>query len=363
LEKLKILMVAHSYPPYVGGLSYVVDNLSRRLADRGHDVEVVTLDIGDGLPRLEERNGVIIRRFRGYAPAGGYFIPSRGFSEYLSIAKADVYHLHNIGALTVPVAWFAIRRKKHSYALTPHLHRSGYTWHAALLWKPYKLIAKKIIREAKVTHSVSRYEAGLIKKEYHVDPVIVPNGISEDVLKYTWKPPNDELVITYAGRMEHYKRVDDIIKTAAILANRNPAIKIQVRLIGKGPALPKALSLAGRLGVKVEHYNFLPRKEYLELLATSTVFVNLSRYEAYSIVTAEALAIGVPAVIVKPWGETFKDIPKAYIINSGTPEETAKAVLKALEAPVDSKPKPGQIPTWIEVAEKIVEQVYAKLLE
>ncbi len=104
LEKLQVVMVAHSYPPYIGGLSYVVDNLSKALAEMGHLVEVVTLDTSGKLPRVEERRGVVVYRFRGYAPDGGYFAPSPGFVKHIARSSGDVYHLHNIGALTVPVA-------------------------------------------------------------------------------------------------------------------------------------------------------------------------------------------------------------------------------------------------------------------
>ena len=355
---LRVLMVAHSFPPYVGGLSYVVENLSRELVSMGHRVEVVTLDIGDGLPPVEERDGVLVRRFRGYAPDRGYFIPSRSFINYVSEAEADVYHLHNIGALTVPAAWLALRRKKRDYVITPHYHRSGYTWHAALLWRPYKLIARRILREARAVHTVSRYEAELVKQSFGVDSIVVPNGVSRDVLGYKWSPPRRP-VIVYAGRMEHYKRVDRLVEAAALLAKKIGE-KPVVKLIGRGPALEKALRLASELGVEIRHHDFLPRRRYLEELATSTVFVNLSRYEAYSIVTAEAIAIGLPVVAAKPWGRTFEGIDGVWLVDPDDLEETVEAIRQALSY---TPRRPGHaIPTWREVAEEIVEKVYAKAL-
>ena len=352
-------MVAHSYPPYVGGLSYVVSNLGRELARRGHEVEVVTLDIGDDLPPVERDDGVLVRRFRGYAPAGGYFIPGKGFVDYLRQARADVYHLHNIGALTVPAAWRVLRKRGLDYVLTPHYHRSGYSWHASLLWRPYRLVARRIIRGARVVHSVSPYEASLLREHYGVDPVIVPNGVLDDVFGYTWRPPRDQYVAVYAGRLEHYKRVDRVIEALAELRDVT-GWEVVARVIGRGPALEKIRRLAARLGVRLEHYEFLPREEYLDMLSTSTVLVNLSRYEAYSIVTAEALAIGLPVVITRAWGTTFAGIRGVLLVD---PEDTNEVVEALAKAPgLGGKRELGDIVIpWRRVAELMEKRVYSEL--
>jgi len=49
-----------------------------------------------------------------------------------------------------------------------------------------------------------------------------------------------------------------------------------------------------------------PRDKYLELLSKARYAINPSKHEAYSIFTAEALAIGVPAIISKEIAENLK---------------------------------------------------------
>ena len=61
---MRILMLAQFYPPIIGGEEHHVENLSIALAQRGHDVSVVTL-LKEGLPEFECRQDVRIYRIRG----------------------------------------------------------------------------------------------------------------------------------------------------------------------------------------------------------------------------------------------------------------------------------------------------------
>ncbi len=357
--ELKVLMVAHTFPPYVGGLAHVVENLSTALVTRGFEVEVVTLKVGRGLPEREVYRGVAVRRFRGYAPDGGYFIPSPGFYEYLKKTEADIFHLHNIGALTVPAAYLAIRRKDNGYVLTPHYHKSGYKWHAKLLWKLYRPFARKIVKDANLVHCVSEYEASLVRSVFGVrKPIIIPNGVSNDVFDHRWAPPRN-IVLTYAGRVEGYKRVGLLVDAAYELSRRGHE-DVVVKVIGLGPDLPRLKRKAEELRVELVSKGFLPRDEYLRELATSTALVNMSEYEAYSIVSAEAIAMGVPVVVAKPWGEHFKKYGKVYVVNP-RPGEIADAIEAIMEGGQHDTAKTEGVPRWSEVAERLIKEVYLRV--
>jgi len=328
---MKILMVAHAFPPYVGGLSYVIENLSVNLAKRGFDVEVVTLDVNGNLPRYEEYKGVIVKRFRGYAPDGCYFAPSIECVRYLKSIGADVMHIHNVGSLLTLFTLNTIekRNSKPKIVVTPHHHEGGSKWHTKLGWIIYKPIIRRALKKADVVHAVSNYEASLIKRDFGVEPIVISNGVSEDVFNYRWNPPKDRVVITYAGRVEKYKRVDFIVKIAHKLS-KVVKEKVVIRIIGRGSYLQGVLKLAKHYSVEVEAPGFLPRNRYLEALANSTIFMNVSKQEAYSIVTAEALTIGIPSIIVKPWGLNFKGVNHAYIIDPNDMDSIMNVILKII---------------------------------
>lgn len=355
METLRIIQVIHAFPPYVGGTSHVVEMLSKNLVVLGHDVEVVTLDPLGGLKKLDCFEGALVRRFRGIAPSNCYFFPSPSVISYLKSVKADVVHAHSINALLVPACWFAIRNRltNISFVLSPHHHLAGSTWHTKMFWKPYDPLARHIIRSAHKIHCVSRYEARLVKEHFSSDSIVIENGIAEDTFQYNWNPPSDGLVLTYAGRLERYKRVHILIEAASILLRRKH--KVAVRIIGDGPELSNLLRLSNRLGVKVQHFHFLKRREYLELLSTSSFFVNPSRYEAFSIVVAEAKTIGLPVVVSLPWGEIFKDLPNVLLVDGNSPREIAEAVSKTVDLRLRES---NLFMSWNEVTNRLVREVY-----
>ena len=110
METLKITQVTHTYPPYFGGLSHLVDNIAQCMANQGHQVEVVTLDPSKENPSEEYRGGVKVYRFPCFAPGNSYFFPSTKMYNYLANKDSDVVHVHNIGAMTVPACWLARRK-------------------------------------------------------------------------------------------------------------------------------------------------------------------------------------------------------------------------------------------------------------
>jgi glycosyltransferase involved in cell wall biosynthesis len=200
---------------------------------------------------------------------------------------------------------------------------------------------------------VSRYEARLVKRQFGSNSIVIQNGVAEDTFQYNWNPPSDGLVLTYAGRIERYKRVHILIEAASILLRRKH--EVTVRIIGDGPELSNLLALAIRLGVKVQHFHFLKRREYLELLSTSSFFVNPSQYEAFSIVVAEAKTIGLPIVVSFPWGEIFKDLPNVSLVNGNSPHEIADAVSKIVDL---RREESRSFISWNEVTDRLVREVY-----
>jgi glycosyltransferase involved in cell wall biosynthesis len=358
METLKIVQIAHAFPPFAGGTSHVAQNLTKNLVKMGHEVEVVTLDVSGGLSKGDCFEGVKINRFRGLAPRNCYYVPSPNVVSYFKTVKADVVHGNSLNALLLPTCWIALRNRLTDFAfvLSPHNHPEGSTWHTRMFWKPYTPIAAVMVNSARQVHCVSNYEANVIKEQYGAESVVIENGVEADTFLYHWKPPSNEVVLTYAGRIEAYKRIHTIIIAASLLNKNTP--KLTVRIIGDGPELPKLQDLASRLNVRLEHYSFLERKAYLELLSTSSYFINPSKYEAFSIVVAEAKTIGVPVVVASPWCGIFNGLPNVSIVNGDSPEEIARAVSKTT---IKDKLAPCFM-TWQQVAKRVVEEVYLPAL-
>src|SRR5207253_7194537 len=104
----------------------------------------------------------------------------------------------------------------------------------------------------------------------------------------------------------------------------------RLRLTGsRDGGVGAVMNLGRSLSVEVEQLGYLPRQDYLARLAGSTVLANVSLYEAYSLVTAEALAMGVPVVVSKPWGYGFTG-PKTTLVDGENLEEVAGALAQRI---------------------------------
>ena len=214
---MKIVIVGHAYPPYISGLSNVLYNVSKELVKLGHEVTIITLKLHSHLKKEDIIDGVKVIRVPGYAPSNAYFIPSHKFLDTLiSIKDVDIIHIHNIGALTVPctVLTHAVFKGSSKLVITPHYHESGSTFHTRLAWPLYKPIVMKCLRKASVVHAVSPFEAELLKRDFGIKSVIIPNGVNEDIFLYNWTPPAEPVII-YAGRVEKYKRVHLLVEAVA----------------------------------------------------------------------------------------------------------------------------------------------------
>jgi|SRR5579859_331305 len=106
---MRILMLAQFYPPIVGGEERLVQDLSRDLARRGHDVAVATL-LHDQLPRFEVDQGVQIYRIPSTARRAAWLFsePDRrhappwpdpetvaALRQVVRQHRAEIVHAHN----------------------------------------------------------------------------------------------------------------------------------------------------------------------------------------------------------------------------------------------------------------------------
>lgn len=126
---MRILMLAQSYAPVVGGEERIVEDLSTELAGRGHEVVVGTLEqplgpppsdgvpveiLGSGLDRLPGMGGDPERR---YAPPAPDPVTVRDLRALVERFRPDVVHGHNwLADAYLPLA----RRGDAAFVLSLH---------------------------------------------------------------------------------------------------------------------------------------------------------------------------------------------------------------------------------------------------
>lgn len=126
---LRILFVLEYFPPHVGGVETLFDQLTASLVREGHRVTVITLRL-PGTERRAWRNGVEILRVRTPQLARRYLFTVLAFPLALRMAiRADIIHTTTYNA-AIP-AWLAAVIARKPAVVTVH-EVFGDQWHNLL---------------------------------------------------------------------------------------------------------------------------------------------------------------------------------------------------------------------------------------
>ena len=164
----------------------------------------------------------------------------------------------------------------------------------------YKSIALKTYKANKAIICVSNYLVEKIKKNVpHDNVMLIPNIVNEDVFKYNPKKTFDGKNLTFicVAMWKPPKRLDLIFDALSHLATESK-LNITLNLVGAGIQVD-ALSLSSipeNLTI-IKHGSYLDKQVIASLLQSSDFFLHASDIETFSIVTAEALITGTPALV------------------------------------------------------------------
>jgi glycosyltransferase involved in cell wall biosynthesis len=291
---MKILQVCPTYLSYLNGIETHVQNISEGLAKK-NDVTVFTTDPTGLLPEEEVSNGVRVKRFKSWAPKE-YFFFSNKLRRNLKLDSInyDVVHAHSYH--DIPALFAAQVNNGKPFVFTPHYHGRGSSLVSDLLLKQYWLLGRKIFERAEKVICVSDYERRLIDKHFRIargKVAVIPNGVNLREFK-NLKKRTDHKVILYIGRLQKYKGVEYLIKVLPKLEN-----DIVLDIVGTGPMKRRLVKLSNKLKIndRVRFYEHQSRAQLLDHYANSDLFVLLSKYEAFGICVAEALASKTPCVV------------------------------------------------------------------
>jgi len=357
---MRVAQVCPRFPPHIGGVETHVYEISKRLA-KDFDVEVLTTDPSGNLDKEELIDGVFIRRFRSFAPYDAYYFSSKLYKFLKKNSdKYDVIHAHNYHAF--PALFAAMVKKRSKLVFTPHYHGKGHSLFRNLLHKPYKLLGRKIFNRADAIICVSEYEKNLVLRNFNIEDDrihIIPNGINLDEFENVdeikkSKDPSIKIIL-YVGRLEKYKGIDYTIEALSKLSD-----EYILEIVGKGPYKQNIVKLANKLGVlhRIRFYQDLSRQKLIEKYAKADVLVLLSKYEAYGLAVAEALAAKTSCIVAKEaalreWVDNKNVFGVEYPVDA---EELAKLIKHIAGAEV----KNNKLVSWDHVTAQ-VKRIYIRL--
>jgi len=357
---MKILQVCPDSYGASGGIYVHVRNISEHLAKR-YDVTVYATNRGLKLPRYEVRNRVKVERFNCYAPSDAYFF-SLEMMLKLRKVKFDVVHAHGYHAFPCHLSVLADCSK---FVVTPHFHGVGHSSFRDALIRLLKPFGAATLRKADKIVAVSEYEKSLILEQFGFDSdkvVVIPNGVDFSEFSGLRRQNHDFRSVLYVGYLSDYKGAQYLVEVLPKLDDN-----VVLEIVGKGPLKPFLEKHAKELKVydRVRFYENLPRQELLQKYANADVFVLLSKYEAYSLVVAEALAAGTPCIVadtsaLSEWVDNESCFGVSVPVNLN---ELAKLINSVIDNRVDRRAMRKWIGTkildWNNVAKKL-EIIYSQ---
>ena len=357
-------MVTPCYHPYPGGVETHVKAIAERLVQAGVEVDVFTTDPGQRLPRVEQINGVTVRRFPSWAPHDAYYVSPWQLVGLARRAQAfDLVHAHSYQALTCLNGALAAGGKR-PFVFTPHYHGRGETAVRNLVHLPWRIPGRWLFRRAQRVICVSAAERARLRQHFpHARAIIIPNGVRLDGLRAAVSRPRDRHggpVILYVGRLERYKNVDRLIACVPYLPP-----DCRVTIVGSGPHKHELLHQIGRkgLGGRVQIQSGSADDELLRWYETCDVCVNLSGSEAFGITLLEALAAGKPVLAndIPAFREISTLSPLVHLVHLRRLDEAALA--RALVSAMARSGSPPDLTaySWDEVARRTL-RVYREVL-
>jgi len=353
---MRILFIAPSYYPHIGGVEYVVKSVAERLARAGHVVTVVAGEPNTDRLYEDVVNGVRVARWPIWSPGNAYHIPKKR-SELEKLLKelarqADVVHVHSVHNVLSMYSLRVVKQMNVRVVVTPYYHGTGHTVFRRFLWVFWRRYVRGLLKDC-IVHTVSRLEARLVKKDFGVSAIPIENGVEEWVRGLKWDPQG---YVLYSGRIEKYKNIDLLARVIKIL-NSAYGFNLELRVFGKGPYMEELKRSLEELRVPYEIGDFKPFEEYIETLSHATLFGLLSEKESYPQSVNEANAIGVPVVVAKPWGMNFEGRKRTLIVDlTQGVKAIARSVYEFLKrAPHEEK---SLVPTWSEVALEYLKKLY-----
>jgi len=228
--------------------------------------------------------------------------------------------------------------KRHDIAIIDTLH-NVYTWKRGKHVFMNRLLSKFTDKIVCVSNAVKNF-AVKYEKIPEDKCIVIYNGLDLDRLKVTvhknyvkqvLEIPQNRTVIGYAGRLVKVKNLDILVKAMKIVAKKIP--NCHLLIIGEGPFKEKLYYLAYKLSLTGK-CTFLPFVEHLaNFLNVIDIFVLPSSQEGFSIVAAEAQALGKPVIASKVGGlpEVIINGVTGILINDITPKKLAAAIYYLLK--------------------------------
>ena len=319
-----------------GGMNVYIVETATRMARRGVSVEVFTRATSSDLPpEVELAPGVLVRHVVAgpFEGLGKHDLPSQLCAFTAGVLRTEAHQepgyydvVHSHYWLSGQVGWLA--RDRWGVPLVHSAHTLAKVKNAALADGDAPEPMVRVIGEDQVVAEADRLigntdeETRQLVELYGADPgrtVAIPPGV--DLARFT---PGDQaaarralgivpdaVVLAFAGRIQPLKAPHVLLRAAAELLRRDPALRSRLVVLvaggpsGRGLAEPTALQGLGAAPGITDVLRFLPpqtRDGLVDVYRAADVVAVPSYNESFGLVALEAQACGTPVVAARVGG-------------------------------------------------------------
>jgi glycosyltransferase involved in cell wall biosynthesis len=346
---LRILLVTARYLPDIGGTEIHTKELAERLGALGHDVTVLTTNLWNELPEIEQSPFVRIRRVRAWpANRDYYFAP--GIYRIITRERWDIVHCQGYHTLVAPITMLAAWRTGIPFVVAFHSGGHSSPIRRAIRG-PQRRALRPLLARAERLIGGSAFEAEFFQTKLNLPTelfTVVPVLAHMPMVTEPAPDSDGATLLVTIGRLERYKGHHRAIEALPLVMRRVPNARL--RIVGEGPYEADLRRLAAELGVadqvEIKGVPLGHREEMAHLLHRASLVISLSEYESAGIAVQEALALRRQTLLVQTSalaelvGSPFvKEIPFG-----STCQQVADAIVDQLRRPVVEEA--SSAPTW-----------------
>lgn len=350
LGGLRICMVTEAYAPYAGGTPKRYSEICKRLAQRGHYIEVFTIRRHDSsIPcqKEEQNDNLLIHRY-AYGDAFGdegrrkvtnvLRFTIETFLRLLNMRKYDLIECNHWPQPVIFPVKFCQKFSNIPLIISVHEVWGRSEWSHALPLVPdigYG-IDRFIFNTADHLIAVSSQTCNKLVQLHNIPRskiTVIPNGINLNLIN-SFICEKEPFQIICISRFAYHKRIDILLRAFAIVHKENPQAKLVV--IGSGPLEKQLHDYAKKMGVfnYIKWYKELPYHELIYHLKRSQIFALPSFREGQSISSLEAIACGTPPIVFS--GVGVADVINGYngiAVKKADLDAFSKAIIHLLQNP------------------------------
>jgi L-malate glycosyltransferase len=296
----------------IGGSGVVATELGKALADRGHQVHIISIDQPFRLGEFHA--GLAFHQVQ--TPSYPLFHEPQYVlslaNKIVQVARAfrlDVIHAH----YAVPHATAAHLAQQVLDATGHDAPRVVTTLHGTDITlvgndPSFSEIVAFSIEESDGVTAVSESLRNATREELSVkrEIAVIPNFLECSFYRRQTVPElrrryatDDEKLVIHVSNFRPVKRIDAVLRVFASIAQR---VKARLLLVGDGPELGTAYRLSRELGVTERVESVGAQEAIIPLLSAADLFLLPSAQESFGLAALEAMACGVPVVASRVGG-------------------------------------------------------------